>query len=235
MANSDALSTLVSWLSREILQPHVEKKPFGGYDVRVYPVLFGSVWLFEKGALLGRALSDRFDLLAKTLSTKPGMEERDAGEPLREAATDRIKRYGKEPDKFRDFWMKTEFPELDAIPLSDLKMAKRLAKEKCRLGEMIPRLTLWLLCGIGFGATYPELTERMWRQSHEMPPDPGGWELAERFGVVDGPWEPTPLEEMEHVVLVQFAYFLGRYFPESVERFDLVEELEEGRKDVERQ
>jgi hypothetical protein len=168
----------------------------------------------------------------------PG-DERGFSERLHQSVTDRIKKYGKEPESFRDFWLKTELPQVEAILFSDLDTIKRASKEKCRLGEMIPMLNLSLLEGIGFGATYPELTESMWRQEYETPPDldPHQREIrewAEAAGVVD-PWESARLEQIEHEVLVLVAYFVAEYYPELVEPLGLVEELEEERKDVERQ
>ena len=237
MTGASSLSTLVSWLSREVVQRHTQKRLTGEYDVRVYPLLFGSEWLFAKGALLGRALSDRLEIFMK-MFCKAG-DERGACKDLRHAAADRLKMYGKDPDSLRDFWRKTELPELDSIPFSDTKLVKRLSRQKCRLDEMIPRLDWWMFSGIGFGAAYPELTERMWRREYETPPDldPHERELrewVEARGLFQ-PWEPAPLEPIEHELLVTVAYFAGEYFPELVEPLGLVKELEEGRKDVERQ
>jgi hypothetical protein len=231
VADAEPASTLVMWLSKEVVQPHMEKRLLEGYNVRLYPVLFGSEWLFAKGALLGRALSDRLEILCKMLA-EPGSEREYAGK-LRQAATDRVKTYGKEPDSFRDFWVKTELPQLDAVPLSDRKMVGRLSKEKCRLAELVPKLFWWVVSGIAFGATYPELTERMWKQGYETPPDAREWQISQAAGVVDGPWQPTPLEDMEHAVLLTVAYYAGEYYPELVQPLGLVQELEEGRREVE--
>jgi hypothetical protein len=228
MANGEALSTLVSWLSREVIAPHIHKKLFGGYEVRLYPVLFGSEWIFSKGALFGRARSDRLEIFAKMFSTPGG--EREFCEWMYQNAKDRLEKYGKEPDSFGDFWKKTEIPELEAIPVWDKNAVKRLGKETRRLEEITVKAMSWVLAGIGFGAKYPELTEKMWRQSHETSPDPREWQISEAAGVVDGPWQATPMEEMEHGVLLTVAYFVGQYFPELVEPLGLVEELEEGRR-----
>jgi hypothetical protein len=236
MATDEEASRLVSWLSKEVIQPNLEKRPFGGYDVRYSPVLFGSVWLFTKGAVLGRARSDRLEVLMK-LFGKPGTEG-DLCRVLHDGSIEAVKQYGKEPDSFRDFWIKTGPSELETLLSSDLETKKRAIKVKRPLREIMPRLYDWLLHGIGFGATYPELTERMWRQDYETPPpelDPIKRRLAEAGGVAGGPWEPSPLEEQEHELLVLVAYFVGEHCPELVEPLGLVEELEEGRKDVERQ
>jgi hypothetical protein len=236
MATDEAVSTLVSWLSKEVIQPNLEKRPFGGYDVRYSPVLFGSVWLFAKGAVLGRARSDRFEMLMK-LFGKPGTE-RDLCRVLHDGSIEAVKKYGKEPDSFSDFWMKTGLPDLETLLSSDLETKKRASRVKRRLGEIMPQVYTWLLVGIGFGATYPQLTERMWRRDYETrAPElhPIKRRIAEVGGVVDGPWEPAPLEEQEHELLVLVACFAGEHCPELVEPLGLVGELEEGRKDVERQ
>jgi hypothetical protein len=236
MATDEEVARLVSWLSKEVIQPNLEKRPFGGYDVRYSPVLFGSVWLFTKGAVLGRARSDRFEVLMK-LFGKPGTEG-DLCRVLHDGSIEAVKKYGKEPDSFRDFWIKTGPPELEALLSSDLETKKRAIKVKRPLREIMPGLYTWLLVGIGFGATYPELTERMWTHDYQTPPpelDPIKRRIAEVAGIVDGPWEPASLEEQEHEILVLVAYFAGEHCPELVEPLGLVEELEEGRKDVERQ
>ena len=230
MHGSDALSMLVSWLSREVIAPHIRKKPFGGHHVRLYPVLFGSEWIFSKGALFGRARSDRLEIFAKMYCTPGG--EREFCDWMYDNARNRLEEYGKEPDTFRDFWVKTEIPDLEAIPFDDKKAVKRLGSETCPLEDITIKAASWVLKGIGFGATYPELTENMWRRSHEAPPDAREWETAERIGVVDGPWNPTTLEDMEHTVLLTVAYFVGEYFPELAEPLGLMEELEEGRREV---
>jgi hypothetical protein len=210
MHGSEALSMLVGWLSREVIAPHIRKKLFGGYEVRLYPVLFGSEWIFSKGALFGRARSDRLETFATMFSTPGG--EGEFCDWMYQNARNRLEKYGKEPDTFRDFWVKTEIPELEALPFPAEKAVRHLGKT-CPLEEIELKAASWVLKGIGFGATYPELTEKMWRRSHETPPDAGEWEMAERIGVVDAPWNPTTLEEMEHTVLLTVAYFVGEYFP----------------------
>ena len=37
------------------------------------------------------------------------------------------------------------------------------------LGEILPKLDVWLMSGIGFGATYPELVYKMWVNTYEIP------------------------------------------------------------------
>lgn len=201
----------------------VTKGLFGGYFVRFSPLFWGAgLWVFEKGAVLGRARSDRLEIVARMLS-QPG-RERDACDFLRRTGIEQIKQwveeYGKEPDSFHDFWAKTQF---EGIDLLDLDMIKRLSNKKYRLGEVLPKLNEWLARGIGFGAASPELTESMWRNTYEVTRDEDRWVKAARaeLSIPDQPARLT-LEEMQHLVLFQVAEYAAEYFPELIKPLGLL-------------
>ncbi len=208
--------SLAEHLNMEAVGSLVEKKMFGGYEVRVGPFLMLSLWVFQKGAILGRALRDRLDILAKLLAEEG--RERNVCSFIREVAVKQVDDYGKEPDSFYDFWMDTELKKLD---FSDLNLMKQLVKKKARLGEMLPKLDIWLVQGIGFGATFPELTERLWKEAYETY-DPHSWAEARSYGL-DIPQQPAPLplEEMEQIVLSEVAEYANEFFPELVEPLGL--------------
>jgi len=229
--------TLAEHLGRIQLGSMVQKKLFGGYEVPLIQFLQVGFWLFLKGAVFGRARPDNLESIAKMFvgldavgtllapSGVPGAEnsEQWVFECLRKIAGDGMKYYrdhhGKEPEELLDLWL-TSFapPEAD---FRDLGKMARLAKQKIRLGHALERCDFWLFAGISFGANFPKLTERMWRQSFETA-DRESWARAHQAGL-DIPEEPTPLplEEMEQKVLVEVATYVMEYFPELVDPLSL--------------
>ena len=212
--------TLMQHLAREEVRRLAAKRLFGGgYYVPLLPLFWTGLWLFQKGAILGRARRDRLELLAKMLF-QPGSEQ-NVYWVLNGLATARMEKYGKEPDDFVDFWVRTELPEATAGHLFDVDVLKWLSKRKMRLGEALNKVNSWVLSGIAFGATYPDLTERMWNKFGERR-DPASWAEARRAGL-DLPEEDTilSLEEMGHTVLAEVADYALEYFPELVEPLGL--------------
>jgi len=199
--------TLGQYMSEETLGPLVKKKLFGGYEVPFGPCIFYvSTWLFQKGAILGRARFDRLNVLVK-LFTAPGNED-DFCITLRETAKKRLADFAKEPDSFPSFWLETGFSTLD---LTDMN----LLKTRIRLGQIFSYLDFWLSSGIGFGATYPDLVEKMWKKTFNTPIDQHEWARAREYGL-DIPEEQTmlPLDDMEQHVLLEVSRYVYEYFPQ---------------------
>ena len=97
----------------------------------------------------------------------------------------------------------------------DLDKAKELAKKRIRLGIALQQLDSWLFVGISLGATFPELTERMWRQSYETV-NHESWARAWQARVnIPKEFTPLPLQEMEQEVLVEVASYATKYFLEK--------------------
>ena len=127
--------------------------------------------------------------------------------------------YGTEVQSFYDLWIATLAPrENDYF---DIDTLRRLYRQKVRLGDMLPWLTMWLAYGVCFGATYAEMTERIWRQEFEKV-DPESWQKARAAGLdIPERFTPLALEEMQHVVLLAVADYAREYFPELVEPLGL--------------
>ncbi len=227
MADQSSRPSLMFHLGKNVVLPLVEKGLFGGTYIRVGRFLIAGLWLYQTGAVLGRARRDRLETLAKMFS-EPG-RERESSNYLQDLAAKRIDKYGREPERFYDFFMKTEYEKagvswpamLDAGGRVDLDAMKRVRKEKIPLDQADQTLRMFVLEGIGFGAKFPELTERMWRQTYETF-DLEVWDDARRHGV-DVPEEPTPipLEQQEQEVLAQVAVYATEHFPELVEPLGL--------------
>ena len=87
----------------------VEKRLFGGYQVRYLPSLWtAGLLVFLKGVVLGRALSNRVNVAARLLAQERAEES--MGRGLREVAEGRVDTYGGLPESFLDFWLETAAP-----------------------------------------------------------------------------------------------------------------------------
>jgi len=231
--------TLAEHLGMTEIGSIVQKRFFGGYNVPLMRFLTVGLWLFLKGVVLGRARCNSLEVVAKMLIGLeslaktfaqfgvPGQEAANSEdwvyEYLCKVASDGMayyqKCYQKEPESFLDLWL-TSFapPEVD---FRDLQKMRELAKRKIRLGVALQQSDAWLLVGISFGATFPELTERMWKQEYEKH-DPEAWAFARIHGLnIPEKFTHLPLEEMEQQVLVEVASYVMEYFPELVEPLSL--------------
>ena len=187
MAGGSDRPTLTEYLGMMQIGSLVQKKRFGGYQVSLMQFLAVGLWLFVKGAIFGRARCDRLEIVAKMLVGLeslantfaqlglPAVLRRGAAsredwvfEYLRKVASDGMAYYRnccrKEPESFLDLWL-TSFAPPD-VDFRDLQKKRKLAKRKIRLGVAWQRAEGWLLVGISFGATFPELTERMWKREY---------------------------------------------------------------------
>lgn len=230
--------TLAEYLGGEQLARLAQKKLFGGYEVPLLQFLPLGLWLFGKGAIFGWARRDKLDVVAKmfvgleairTLLAPLGLPEQEASSyqwvlaSLRKVASDGIRYYRdyhrKEPESLLDLLLTSFAPR--EVDFRDFHKAKGLAKKKIRLGTALQQSDSWLFVGISLGAIFPELTERMWRQSYETA-DHESWARAWRAGLnIPKEFTPLPLEEMEHEVLVEVASYTSEYFPDLVDPLNL--------------
>jgi hypothetical protein len=209
----------------------VEKGFLGKRFFRFWPYLNLGLYLYESGVVLGLARRDRLETLAKLFS-KPG-DEKELCAWMRDAASKRLQEYDGEPETFGDFFLTTELPRLGLTPPTELA---RRAREKIQLTPVAQaRLMHHMPEGVGFGAVYPELAQKMWGQGYETP-DQDWWAEARQHGL-DIPEEPEiiPLEQRQQDVLLWVAAWVHDYHPELIEPLGLTEQLEGLRKDIERQ
>jgi hypothetical protein len=208
----------------------IQKRTLGGYDIFQVPLIFRSAYVFQIGAVLGRARHNNFELLMK-LYVSPGREQ-EVCDKLRAQMIKTVTDYGKEPESFSIFWLETRFSELYRSLLADITngkdlknriaQLKRLSQRKMRLGEAFPLLNDALIAGMSFGATYPELTERLWRHSYETYTDTTLWQKLRKAGLELSEQEKLmPLEEMEKNVLEQVAAYVDEYISELAEPLGL--------------
>ncbi|MFH1560272.1 MAG: hypothetical protein ABID84_02525 [Chloroflexota bacterium] len=211
MTSQPTREPLGDYLGREAVNRVVEKSPFGGYQVRYLPFLWTvGHWVFLKGVVLGRAFCDRVGVVARLLALEG--EETQMVRGLGEIAPKMVEAYGRMPDSFLDFFLKTAAPQ--GYDYSDMRTLKRLHNQKVRLGEMLPWLQLWCYEGIGFGVTYPDQVEELWKANYETA-DHQEWQQARAAGL-DLPehLETLTLDEMECAVVEETLEYLRMYFPD---------------------
>jgi hypothetical protein len=129
--NSDTESpTLGEHFAVDALAGAITKKWSGGYEVRALNVMIASMWVFQKGAVLGRARSDRILALATLVAVEGGGER--MVDHFKSVTEKLLSKYGKEPTSFRDFLQKTIFPGME---MGNADTLKALHNKKYRLGE----------------------------------------------------------------------------------------------------
>jgi hypothetical protein len=136
---------------------------------------------------------------------------------------------GKEPNTFLEFIRVFKLRSEAGLSLNeafkaDIKGDKRIVKafDKKYSVELL-RLTNWSQGdeGIGFGSSFPELTERMYRNSYEHI-DTDLWSEARTHGLaIPEKPEIVSLEEREATVLQMVAAYASEYYPELVDPLDL--------------
>lgn len=229
--------SLFDYLSAQEIRELANRKLFGGYDVPFLPIITLGLWTFCKGAVLGRARHAQLSTLAKmfvgalvvrtTLSVL-GVSESSMGEPandeanvllcLRKLGPDGLEYYekerGKQPDSFIDLWRTSFTPGLD---FADVETMKRLSKTKLRLGHGLELNERWGFAGLSLGAAFPDLVEKLWRESFETA-DQDKWTFARQSGVdIPEQFTPMPLKDMEQLLLLQLASYVTEYYRELVE------------------
>ena len=206
-----------AYLASDILANVAKKKWSGGYELRGLDFMIASIWVFQKGAILGRAKFDHIKTLAKLITVKEG--EEDLCDFFRSATERLLTAYGKEPNYFPDFILKTIFPEID---ISNIGTLKALHNKKYRLEKLSSQFQIYVATGTGFGALNPELVQKMWVNSYEKDRYPDVWEQARLHGLnVPEKLSYSPLAEMEELVLAEVSEFVSKYHPNLVEPLGL--------------
>lgn len=214
MFKAEPEQTLMGYLGVDIVRKATETRLFGGPYMRFINFLQVVAFLYETGAILGRAKRDKVNILEKML----GEPERE-GELIKlwqEKAKERLEKFGKEPDSFLDFIYSTELAELglSLTGFPDLKtMRKTLGEKFPATQELELTIKIHGLEGIGFGSSFADLTEKMVRNLYEKI-DMDKWSEARAHGVAL-PEKPRKIsfEGREEEVLTEVANYTRQYFP----------------------
>jgi hypothetical protein len=219
MPYKEGQPTFIGFLSIPVVTKVAKTRLFGGPYVHFGGFLMVCSYLYENGAILGRAKRDKLTELAKMFSI-PGTEVENINS-LQEQAKTRLKKFGGEPSSFYIFFISGELEKLGLSLSSDLKVLKKAFKEKWSLKTTEPFIKIFGLEGIGFGSSFPELTEKMYRNSYENI-DMDVWTKHRAHGLAI-PEKPTiiSLEEQEKTVLQMVAAYASEYYPELLDPLDL--------------
>lgn len=177
-------------------------------------------FLYEAGAILGRARHDKIDVLRKMMPTTTSGREEGIEEVLYRAKT-RLEKYqrdfGTEPQTFRGF-----------IPIGGLS---QIINKEVSPREIEPYILPLMLEGIVFGSLFPEITRKMNRKfydSVEIDWDtwfPRGAEAALVLPKIISafPGEPSilSLEGQEETLLRVVGDYTANFYPELVDPLDL--------------
>lgn len=223
--------TLAEHLSRSRLEGSARKTLFGRYKVPRWHLIELGAWIFGMGAVYGRARREKLELVAELFIGLKAIGETfsragfprhvaDDGryvlEALRKIASDGLRHYrdslGKDPESLNDLLLTSFSPrELD---YRNPEILLRLRHERVGISTALQQLDAWLFAGISLGAFFPDLTERMWKNSYEQV-DHKVWELAYKSGLeIPKEFTPLPLDEIEKDVLLDVATYIAEYFPE---------------------
>jgi hypothetical protein len=233
MPYKEGQPTLFGVLGIVLVTKVTKTRLFGGPYIPFGALLLVCSFLYERGAILGRARSDKLMILAKLFPADPGKEESFINE-LQNVAQERLNEYKrefeKEPSSFLDIVYLLELKKVGLnLADTDLKTLKKASGEKFSLKQAEPHIKMFGLEGIGFGSQFPELTEKMYRKGHE-----NMLALINKCGLGEHgaafPEKPTiiTLEEQEELVLQMVANYASGYYPELLDPLDLRGYVETG-------
>jgi len=189
---------VTDWLIRSPLHKVTKTKSnfWGGenYYVRLYDYFLVLSFLYESGAILGRAMRNKLNLFRKMLAISDYQEVNvynPSMKDLQEGSEERLRRYrkrfGKEPDTFQEFIFERELQIATGLHPNDVLEAsfrrnyeavkaynKKIPVEIRWDGACMPKkkedeveIRMFMLEGIGFGSYFPELTEKLNRNYWE--------------------------------------------------------------------
>jgi len=200
------------------LEHSIKRPVFGKPYFPFYQFLTVGQWVFQSGALLGRARRDKTRAMASLLS-EPGMAE--AFHPiLLEASNRRLASYNKPLASFTDLFLVAELAKAGATYGNPFEM-KKAAKQRVPIEFGTNLLAVWNVEGISFGIQHPDDVERMWRSEYEQY-DPAEWQDARAHGLdIPEDFTPVTLEEREQQVLLITAHYAAEYVPEVLDELSL--------------
>jgi len=206
------------------------KKDFlGRPHVVLLPFLIMGYGLYMMGIAIGHAQRSKLETLLSLLYDRPPKEgeleslTNDLVNLIEQRLDSYRSSYGKEPDSFADLFIRTELKDngltFEMPPKSFEKAAKAKLLLKTEPGPLF-EAEMFILEGIAFGASFPELTENLWKRSYET--DLSEWQKWRTRGL-DIPEQPEPitLEEAERDFLHVVAVYVSQYVPELMKPLGL--------------
>lgn len=212
---------LTAFLTAAVLQPRIQKGFIGGTYVAFADFASMSGYLFQSGAIIGAAFSNRVDLLAQVISEAG--KESSAIEYIQKEAKNRLEGFEKAHGQLRSLttfafeeeWKTVGISSLD-FTIADGKKIAKLSQQKVKVEEAGQVISMWGLIGIGFGTSFSELTESLYRSSNE-PVDPERWAMMRKAGLgISEKQEVISFEEQTEIQLSMMAEYSKENLPDLV-------------------
>ena len=228
MPHKEGQPPLMVFLGSIAVEKVVKNKLLGKPYIRFPDFLQVLSFIYECGAIIGRAKRNKLDILVKMLASPRAQS--DAMKLLRNEPQKRLDAFknevGKEPDTFFDFILFKELRDSLGLSPNDSFATYKASvvkayDEKVSLEEIELNVQMFGVEGIGFGISFPELTERMYRKAYERI-DSDIWSEAREAGLAI-PESPTVVsyEEWEQPVLQMVAAYASKYYPELLKPLNL--------------
>lgn len=226
---------LLDFLSSVPIRREVKKPFFGKPYLPFHAYCHILSFLYEDGALLGRAKRDKLNILKK-MFVIPGIKPMESAQETAKGMLDQFrKEAGGEPHSFYDFiehyYLERALKPygLTLLPRNEgeARKIRKVCEAKIPLTNAIPNIKLHLLDGIGFGSSFPDLTEEMFRRSYEAGMY---YDTSVRDKRSERPMKIYTLEEREKPVLLALAAYTSEFYPELIAPLDLQREVEEVKK-----
>ena len=190
--------------------------------VRIGPLISTGTFLFETGAVLGRAMRDRLATFAYPFcGTTPENSElagfiRSQGQAIASAAP--------EASTIHELIFISEMRKADPSLPAEQWNAWLLANGDAEVAEelVVGMSLMFQSSGAGFGAEFPEKFEEMFANTYKVD-DPELWREAAVAGL-DVPSEPpdfVSLEERTKTDLGMFAEYCAEFYPDYVGKLGL--------------
>ena len=222
----EAQSKFASMLGNHHLKRQVEKKGLLSKRqfVRFGPLLTVGAFLFETGAVLGRAMRDRLVTFAYPLyGAEPDYEP--LADFIREAGR-KVALRGSDASAIHELAVISEMLELDSNLRADEWATWMMEKgnQEISLEMASERCVLFCIRGVGFGVEFPKRFEQLYVDSYtHSASDRERWKEASERGL-DIPSEPdefVPLETRTLNDLTMFAEYCAEFYPDYVEKLGL--------------
>lgn len=223
---------LVAYLAGFLLGPFVRRGLLLGRWVPLGQCVVAAQVAYETGALLGYRFRDRMPVFAKLFS-EPGRETELSTFLTESARAEMSSREGEWTTFFDLRWEEDVAHAMAAMrracrtELTDTYDFFKIAGERVRPD---PTLFGWLQTvtakGIGLGCGLPQLTEKLWRNSHELPKGEEElrmWELwrAQGLNLPETPPGPESLQEAQARAVSYIVPYISRHWPEMLKELGL--------------
>ena len=201
------------YVERPEIRPH--------FLLLVWYYAFIAPFVYESGAILGRARRDKVDCLAEMTGVW-SIPANEIGSLIQDLASKRlnefVKNEAREPKSFEELIRYTVWEA--ALKRHDYKIDYQ--RRRIDVPTALKYLRTLVLEGIGFGSRFAELTERMYRQHYECI-DMKSWNEAKQRGA-DIPDQPkiVTLEAVEEDILVHITAVVQDSYPKLLEPLGLL-------------